>query len=75
MQEMLRALKDGSFLVILHDISRDQVNAVHRNATSHVIHHVMFPEPARLAGLMKICGIRNIEISEVEDFFLAVGQK
>ena len=75
MQEMLRALKDGSFLVILHDISRDQVNAVHRNATSHVIHHDMLPEPARLAGLMKICGIRNIEISEGEDFFLAVGQK
>jgi len=72
MQEMLRALKEGNFIVILHDISRDQVNAIHRNATSHVIHHDMLPEPARLAGLMKICGLKNIEVGEAEDLFLAV---
>jgi ubiquinone/menaquinone biosynthesis C-methylase UbiE len=75
MQEMFRVLQIGKFLVILHDISRDQVNAVHRNATSQVIHHDMLPEPARLEGLMKKCGLRYIEVSEGEDFFLAIGQK
>ena len=75
MQEMLRVLKVGNFFVILHDISRNQVNAVHRNATSHVIHHDMLPEPAKLAGLMKMCGLQNIEVSEGEDYFLAIGQK
>lgn len=75
MREMVRLLEVESFLFILHDISRDQVNAKHRNAASHVIHHDMLPEPERMAGLMKICGLRNIQISEGEDHFLAIGQK
>ena len=74
-QEMRRVLKDGHLLVILHDINREQVNTVHRNATEQVIHHDMLPDPVRLAGLLEMCGLNNIEISEGTDYFLAVGRK
>jgi CsoR family transcriptional regulator, copper-sensing transcriptional repressor len=74
-KEMMRVLKEGSLLVILHDISRQKVNQVHGCAHANVIHHDLLPEPERLSGLLKTCGLRETSASEGEDYFIAFGKK
>lgn len=73
--EMKRVLKEGSLLVILHDISRQKVNKVHGYAHAIVIHHDLLPEPEKLSGLMEHCGLREIGVNEGEDYFIAFGKK
>jgi ubiquinone/menaquinone biosynthesis C-methylase UbiE len=73
--EMKRVLKEGSMLVILHDISRQKVNQVHGCANAKVIHHDLLPEPEKLSGLMEHCGLQDVNVNEGEDFFIAFGEK
>lgn len=74
-RDMTRTLQAGRFLIILHDISRHKVNAVHASATSKVVRHDMLPDPDRLAGLLADNGLQNIQISEGMDYFWAVGKR
>ena len=39
------ALQPGGHLLILHDLSREQVNAIHQGAQASVIHNDLLPPP------------------------------
>ena len=75
LKEMVRVLKPLRRLIIFHDINRESVNFVHREAKSNVIHHDILPEPGRLASLLEFCGIKKIKAKEADDYFLVYGNK
>jgi ubiquinone/menaquinone biosynthesis C-methylase UbiE len=75
MKEMVRVLKQDVQLAVLHDINREMVNRVHVNASSEAIHHDVLPDPDRFRGLMEHCGLRNVQVSDGDNYFLAIGIK
>ncbi len=62
--EMRRALTCGGYLLILHDIGRAQVNAIHQNARATVIHHDLLPSGAGMGALLTRAGFVALQIED-----------
>lgn len=75
LNEVSRALTNSGYLVIMHDINREQVNHTHRMASSATIHNDLLPDSAHMCNLMNTAGLREVKFEEGNDFYLAVGQK
>jgi len=52
LREFKRVLRPGGRLVISHAASREQVNAIHREATDEILHHDLLPPASQLASML-----------------------
>ena len=75
LNEVSRVLTTNGYLVIMHDINREQVNHTHRMASSATIHNDLLPDSAYMCYLMNSTGLKEVKFDEGDDFYLAVGQK
>ena len=63
-KEFARVLIGEGHMLIMHDLSREQVNAIHRGSNSSVIHNDLLPPIAELAKMLENFGF---EIVDYED--------
>lgn len=75
LNEVSRVLTKNGYLVIMHDINREQVNHIHRMASSATIHNDLLPDSAHMCYLMNTTGLKEVKFDDGNDFYLAVGQK
>jgi ubiquinone/menaquinone biosynthesis C-methylase UbiE len=52
LQEFKRLLRPGGRLVISHAASREQVNAIHREATDEILHHDLLSPASQLTSML-----------------------
>lgn len=68
--EMKKVLRTPGHLLIFHDISREQVNAVHQNAHNPIIHDDLLPEGLRLAKMLKSTGFLPLQVTDQNDRYI-----
>lgn len=73
--EIWRVLQVGGKLLILHDISREKVNAIHRNAQSKVIHHDLLPEGNILGQMLSQTGYQLLSMKDDDTHYSIFAQK
>jgi ubiquinone/menaquinone biosynthesis C-methylase UbiE len=71
--ELRRALQPGGQLVILHDISREQVNAIHRSLPAPLSDDLIPPADQMRAWLDR-AGFVDAQAEDTPDYYLAVGR-
>lgn len=72
--ELARVLGPGGYLLILHDLGRDQVNAIHQGVGG-VIGNDLLPSGDELAHLLQAAGFSPLEIEDSAERYRAVGQR
>lgn len=73
--EISRVLTNSGYLVIMHDINREQVNHTHIMASSPTIHKDLLPDSTHMCSLMNIAGLKEVKFEEGDNFYLAIGEK
>ena len=68
--EMKRALTPTGQLLIFHDISREHVNAVHKNARNPIIHDDLLPEGLKLAKQLNAAGFLPLQVTDMNDRYI-----
>jgi ABC-type Mn2+/Zn2+ transport system ATPase subunit len=72
--EIRRALKPGARVLILHDLSREKINAIHRGAQSAAIHDDLLPDGDALRALLASAGFVEIRVEDAEDRYVALAR-
>jgi ubiquinone/menaquinone biosynthesis C-methylase UbiE len=62
--EMKRVLQRGGWLFIVHDLSREKVNTVHKNAVADCIHLDILPSGEEVGRLLEAVGFRTCQIQD-----------
>ncbi|MDW8067736.1 MAG: methyltransferase domain-containing protein [Anaerolineae bacterium] len=70
--ELARVLRPGGLLLILHDRSREEVNAIHRSVGSPIGNDLL-PTGAELSLLLTQAGFRNAEVEDGLNNYWAIG--
>jgi len=70
--ELARVLRPGGLLLILHDLGRDEVNAIHR-AAGGAIGHDLLPTGGELYRLLMETGFGQVEVEDGPDGYRAIG--
>lgn len=71
LSEIKRALKPGGHVLILHDIGRAQVNAIHQNAQAAAIHDDLLPQGDALRALLTQAGFDAVQVEDAADHYSA----
>ena len=71
--KMKSFLKNGGSLIIMHDISREKVNSIHRD--SAVVTEHRLPEAKVVAEMFQACGYQNITAYEDDTLYFVKGFK
>jgi ubiquinone/menaquinone biosynthesis C-methylase UbiE len=71
--EIGRMLRPGGTLVLLHEIGRRQVNAIHRQAGGPIAADTL-PPAAEMRALLTRAGFAVVQIEDAAAYYLAVGQ-
>ncbi len=72
-RKMKSVLKSGGSLIIMHDISREKVNSIHRD--SSVVTEHRLPEAKIVGEMFKTCGYENVYTCEDESLYFVKGYK
>jgi ubiquinone/menaquinone biosynthesis C-methylase UbiE len=72
--EMSRALKKGGQLFIAHTLGKKELAEYHRQAGAEVEHDTL-PEDGKIREMMKNAGLKEIQIIDQPDLYLASGRK
>jgi len=72
--ELARVLAPGGYLLILHDLGRKQVNAIHQGVGG-AIGNDLLPSGDELAHLLQAAGFSPLEIEDGAEHYRAVGQR
>lgn len=72
--EIQRVLVRGSWLLILHDGSREMINRVHRKAANPIIHNDLIPPPKESLHILDCCGFKEVCVEDTEQYFTLVGR-
>lgn len=73
LRKMNGALKNGGSLIIMHDISRETVNNIHRE--SEVVAEHRLPEAKVVSEMFQACGYQNIHAFEDDTMYFVKGYK
>ncbi len=73
LRKMNNALKNGGFLIVMHDISRATVNSIHRE--SEVVAEHRLPEAKIVGEMFQACGYKNIHAFEDDTMYFVKGCK
>ena len=66
-------LKNGGSLIIMHDISREKVNSIHRDCAVVTEHRL--PEAKVVGKMLETLGYSNIQAYEDETLYFVKGEK
>ena len=69
-----RKMVPGGTLLILHEISREQVNAIHQRVQG-IINSDRVPPAAEMRSLLVAAGFEEIQVEDATDHYLAVARK
>ncbi len=70
--ELARVLRPGGLLLILHDLGRDEVNAIHR-AAGGAIGDDLLPPGTELSRLLRRAGFSEPEVWDTPEGYGAIG--
>ena len=70
LDDLRRVLYPGGCLLILHDLSREQVNAIHTSA-AEAIKNDLLPPGAEMAQMLKRVGFADVQVHDTEHSYLA----
>ena len=73
LRKMNGALKNGGSLIVMHDISRETVNNIHRE--SEVVAEHRLPEAKVVGEMFQTCGYQNIHAFEDDTMYFVKGCK
>ena len=73
LRKMKSSLKIGGSLIIMHDISRETVNNIHRE--SEVVTEHRLPEAKVVGEMFQVCGYQNIHAYEDYTMYFVKGYK
>jgi len=65
------ALRPGGGLLVLHDLSRERVNAIHRGG-GEAIRNDLLPPGTETERMLTGCGFTDVEVEDGEEHYLAV---
>jgi len=68
--EFVRVLRRDGCLLIMHDMGRDQVNAIHRESHTSVIHNDLLPPGEELAKMLENVGFEIINYEDSESRYI-----
>lgn len=69
LMEIQRALKPGGHVLILHDIGRAQLNAIHQRAQAIAIHDDLLPESDAMRALLAQTGFTALQIEDAPEHY------
>jgi demethylmenaquinone methyltransferase/2-methoxy-6-polyprenyl-1,4-benzoquinol methylase len=69
-RRLAAALRPGGVFWIAHTCSRSAVNAIHRSGPRPLRDHIL-PAPRKLARLLREAGLKEVDIEDGADHFLA----
>lgn len=72
-RKMHPTLKAGGSLIIMHDISREKVNSIHRD--SSVVTEHRLPEAETVGEMLKACDYKNVYAYEDATLYFVKGHK
>ncbi len=72
--EIVRVLSPGGHLFILHDLSREQVNAIHSGAGEPIRHDLLPPGEDTRRMLLR-AGFIDAQVADTEDHYVAIGRR
>lgn len=75
LQKAMELLKSGGKLILMHDISRKQVNNIHKFDCPDSLKSHILPPADILAEMLTDCGYQNVEFEETERYYLVIGEK
>jgi demethylmenaquinone methyltransferase/2-methoxy-6-polyprenyl-1,4-benzoquinol methylase len=64
--EFARVLIRGGHILIIHDLGREQVNAIHQGSSNSVIHNDLLPPITELAKMLENFGFEIIDCEDSE---------
>jgi ubiquinone/menaquinone biosynthesis C-methylase UbiE len=74
LRELARLLALGGRLLILHDLSREQVNVIH-GGTGPPIHHDLLPTGEETRRMLVTAGFGNVWVEDTEAHYMVSGQR
>jgi ubiquinone/menaquinone biosynthesis C-methylase UbiE len=72
--EIMRILSPGGHLFILHDLSREQVNAIHGGA-GEPIQNDLLPPGEETRRMLLRAGCIDAQVEDTEDHYVAIGHR
>lgn len=70
-----RALQPGGHLLILHDLGREQVNAIHMSAQASIIHNDLLPPGIEIRQILIQAGFGDVQVWDSADRYVAFGTR
>ncbi|MBN1178190.1 MAG: class I SAM-dependent methyltransferase [Anaerolineae bacterium] len=74
LRELARVLKPAGRMLILHDLSREQVNAIHSSAGPPVQHDLLPPGPEMRQMLVR-ADFTGVEVQDAKNHYVATGYR
>jgi ubiquinone/menaquinone biosynthesis C-methylase UbiE len=74
LRELRRVLYPGGCLLILHDLSREQVNAIHSSG-GEAIQNDLLPPGVETERMLSRAGFVNVQVQDTADHYLAVATR
>jgi len=74
LRELARVLVPGGCLLILHDLGRVQVNAIHSSA-GPPIHHDLLPPGEEARRILIGAGFVDAQVADTKDHYVAIGHR
>ncbi|MEJ2209605.1 MAG: methyltransferase domain-containing protein [Anaerolineae bacterium] len=71
---LARALRPGGSLLILHDLSRARVNAIHSSG-GPAIQHDLLPPGDETGRLLKRTGFVDVGVEDTDEHYIVVGRR
>lgn len=75
LHSIYQILQPGSKMLILHEISRERVNAIHQNAAAVEIHQDLLPENDEMYQMLVSTGFTDIQINDSQDRYTVAVKK
>jgi ubiquinone/menaquinone biosynthesis C-methylase UbiE len=72
--ELRRILGQDGDLIVLHNLNRQQVNAIHQNADADIIHQDILPSGKELDHMLRQTGFHSTLVEDVETHYLVAGR-
>ncbi|MBM3129853.1 MAG: ATP-binding cassette domain-containing protein [Chloroflexi bacterium] len=69
--EIKRVLKPGASVLIAHEIGREQINAIHRQAAATVIHDHLLPSGEETRALLTAAGFVDPRVDDAPEHYCA----
>ncbi len=74
LRALARVLAPGGWLLVLHDLSRERVNAIHSGA-GPPIHQDLLPPGEEMRQMLVRAGLIDTRVADTKDHYVAVGHR